>query len=189
MKKEDQNATGQQPGRGDAPGRKPDRDGDTKRPLEVLEFVLAGGKYAIDIHVVREIVDMVPITPIPRAPRYITGVINLRGEITNIVNLNLQLNLPDLPITKDQKIVVFTADTIKGSNVGIVVDSVSSVTMVPAARLKPPAVTAEGGKRSYVRGIISTGGAESGERQDGLVLLLDILKLFKDIEAKQTPAA
>ena len=82
--------------------------------IEVVEFALADGRYAIDIHLIREIVEMVPITPIPRAPPYITGVINLRGEITNIVNLNKHLALPPKELSKSQKIIVFTADTIKG---------------------------------------------------------------------------
>jgi len=53
--------------------------------VDIVEFVLGGERYALDIQLAREIVEMIPITPIPRAPSYISGVINLRGEITNIL--------------------------------------------------------------------------------------------------------
>ena len=159
------------------------------RTFEVVEFDLAGGRYAIDINLVREIVEMVPITPIPRAPHYITGVINLRGEITNIVNLTMHLHLPDQPVTENQKIIVFTADTVKGNNVGIVVDSISSVTTVTPSQIKSSVSSDEERKGKYVKAIISFAGEESSERHDGLVIWLDILKLFKDIESKQSPAA
>ena len=82
---------------------------------EVLEFTLGAENYALDINIVREIVEMMPITVIPRAPVYITGVINLRGEIVNIVNLNTFLKLSDRPITKDQKIIVLKKDSKSGS--------------------------------------------------------------------------
>ena len=65
---------------------------------EVLEFTLGNEHYALDITPVREIVEMTPITVIPRAPEHITGVINLRGEIVNILNLNSFLKLPNQPI-------------------------------------------------------------------------------------------
>ncbi len=48
--------------------------------IDVVEFELGGERYALDINLAREIVEMIPITPIPRAPPFISGVINLRGR-------------------------------------------------------------------------------------------------------------
>ena len=53
---------------------------------------------------------MIPITPIPRSPAYISGVINLRGEITNIMNLNTLLGLPGEKARENQKIIVLVPD-------------------------------------------------------------------------------
>jgi len=152
--------------------------------IEVIEFALADGRYAIDINIIREIVEMVPITPIPRAPPYITGVINLRGEITNIVNLNKHLALPPKELSKSQKIIVFTADTIKGNNVGIVVDSVASVVVVPVSQVKQASEESGEKEGNYVKGIINMSSAGETKQGSGLVIWLDILKLFKNIEKK-----
>ena len=153
-------------------------------PQEVVEFTLAGRRYAIDIQRVREIIDMVPITPIPRTPRFITGVINLRGDITNIVNFNEQLRLPDRPVTAGQKIIVFAADAVRATNVGMVVDGVSSVVLVNASQVKP-AVDAGRRGRSFVRSVICISGTGSDARSDGLVIWLDIEKLFADIQSRK----
>jgi len=63
--------------------------------IDVVEFEICNEHYALDISLTREIVEMVPITPVPRAPPHIAGIINLRGEITNIINLNQILNLKE----------------------------------------------------------------------------------------------
>ena len=98
--------------------------------VEVVEFMLGGERYALDIHLVREIVEMIQITPIPRAPPYISGVINLRGEITNIMNLNTMLGLVHTDQRENQKIIVLVPEAVAGSNVGIIVDDVIGVLQV-----------------------------------------------------------
>ena len=98
--------------------------------IDVVEFELGGERYALDIQLAREIVEMIPITPIPRAPPYISGVINLRGEITNIMNLNALLGLTNTEIRSNQKIIVLVPEAAGGSNVGIIVDDVISVMQV-----------------------------------------------------------
>ena len=102
--------------------------------VDVVEFELSGERYALDIQLAREIVEMIPITPIPRSPPFISGVINLRGEITNIMNLNTILGLPDQEVRANQKIIVLVPQAANGNNVGIIVDDVSSVTQAVARR-------------------------------------------------------
>jgi purine-binding chemotaxis protein CheW len=98
--------------------------------VEVVEFILGGEHYALDIHLAREIVEMLQITPIPRAPHYISGVINLRGEITNIMNLNSMLGLVNQEVRDNQKIIVLVPEAVSGSNIGIIVDDVIGVLQV-----------------------------------------------------------
>jgi len=90
--------------------------------INVVEFEIGGTLYALDIHLAREIVEMMPITPIPRAPAHIAGIINLRGEITNIIRLNTLLGLQEQEQNDNQKIIVLVAEATGGSNVGIIVD-------------------------------------------------------------------
>lgn len=96
----------------------------------VVEFQIGGSLYALDIHLAREIVEMMPITPIPRAPSYLEGIMNLRGEITSIVNLSQMLGLAVQERGEGQKIIVLTSEASGGSNVGVIVDDVHSVIQV-----------------------------------------------------------
>jgi purine-binding chemotaxis protein CheW len=149
---------------------------------EVLEFTLGTEDYALDINIVREIVDMVPITAIPRAPIHISGVINLRGEIVNIVNLNTFLKLPDCPITKGQKIIVLMAEVANGNNVGIIVDTVSSVTEILSSQVDCMTSGLAGNESRYIKGIINSGQGKEETENKSLIIWLDIQKMFKDIE-------
>jgi purine-binding chemotaxis protein CheW len=149
---------------------------------EVLEFTLESENYALDINIVREIVEMMPITVIPRAPEHIRGVINLRGEIVNIVNLSTFLKLPVRPVTKDQKIIVLMAEVANGNNVGIIVDTVSSVTEIGASQVDCMTESIAGNEAKYIKGIInSVQGGQEKERR-ALIIWLNIQKMFKDIE-------
>lgn len=149
---------------------------------EVLEFTLGSEHYALDITPVREIVEMTPITVIPRAPGHITGVINLRGEIVNILNLNSFLKLPNQPITESQKIIVFMADAAKGNNVGVIVDNVSSVTEISTAQVDLMTEGIAGNESRYIKGIINTRTDDGEDTGKGLIIWLDIQKMFNDIE-------
>lgn len=149
---------------------------------EVLEFSLGTENYALDINIVREIVEMMPITIIPRAPVHITGVINLRGEIVNIVNLNTFLKIPVRPITKDQKIIVLMPDAAGGNNVGMIVDNVSSVTEISASQVDCMTDSIVGNDAKYIKGIITQDQDSKEGGRKTLVIWLDIHKMFKDIE-------
>ena len=149
---------------------------------EVLEFSLGTELYALDINIVREIVEMIPITAIPRAPVHIRGVINLRGEIVNIVNLNTFLKLPDRPITRDQKIIVLMADVANGNNVGVIVDNVRSVTEISASQVDYMTASLAGNNSQYIKGIINAGKDAQEKEDKSLIIWLDVHKMFKDIE-------
>jgi purine-binding chemotaxis protein CheW len=149
---------------------------------EVLEFTLGTEDYALDINIVREIVEMMPITAIPRAPVHISGVINLRGEIVNIVNLNTFLKIPNRPITKGQKIIVLMAEVANGNNVGVIVDTVSSVTEISASQVDCMTESLAGNEAKYIKGIINSGQGSVETDKKSLIIWLDIQKMFKDIE-------
>jgi purine-binding chemotaxis protein CheW len=149
---------------------------------EVLEFTLGSENYALDINIVREIVEMMPITEIPRAPVHIRGVINLRGEIVNIVNQNTFLKLPDRPITKDQKIIVLMAEVAGGNNVGVIVDTVKSVSQIASEQVDCMTEGLAGNESRYIKGIINTATDVKNEEQKTLIIWLDVHKMFKDIE-------
>ncbi|MFA5236919.1 MAG: chemotaxis protein CheW [Methanoregula sp.] len=149
--------------------------------IEVVEFELGGERYALDINLVREIVEMIPITPIPRAPPFISGVINLRGEITNIMNLNTLLGLPDKEIRDNQKIIVLVPEAANGNNVGIIVDDVSSVRQVPESDIENIGAGISSEFSRFVKGIIKVSGDDTEDTRKDLVIWLDMEKVLADL--------
>ncbi|MDD3621296.1 MAG: chemotaxis protein CheW [Methanofollis sp.] len=99
--------------------------------IDIVEFEIAGERYALDIELAREIVEMVPITPVPRSPAHIAGIINLRGEITTVMRLSSILNIPEsTEEERQQKIIILVPEAAGGTNVGVIVDDVLSVMQV-----------------------------------------------------------
>jgi purine-binding chemotaxis protein CheW len=146
--------------------------------IEVVEFTLGGKRYALDIQLVREIVVMMPITPIPRAPEFVSGVLNLRGEITYIINLNKLLDVDDPDIRKDQKIIVFVPGAAKKNNVGIIVDNVSSVFQVPRTDIEIMQDNASSKIAGFVKGIIKLKSDDHEKKSKGLLIWIDMEKIF-----------
>lgn len=146
--------------------------------IEVVEFALGGKRYALDIQLVREIVVMMPITPIPRAPEFVSGVLNLRGEITYIINLNKLLDVEDKEIRKDQKIIVFVPGAAKKNNVGIIVDNVSSVFQVPEEDIEKMQDKASSKISGFVKGIIKLKSDDNEKKSKGLLIWIDMEKIF-----------
>jgi purine-binding chemotaxis protein CheW len=153
--------------------------------VDVVEFELGGERYALDIQLAREIVEMIPITPIPRAPPYISGVINLRGEITNIMNLNTLLGLPNQEIRDNQKIIVLVPDAAGGSNVGIIVDDVSSVLQITEADIDHMGEGFTAESSSFVKGIIKIKSDDPEKKNKSLIIWIDMLKVLKDLAGHQ----
>jgi purine-binding chemotaxis protein CheW len=149
--------------------------------VDVVEFELGGERYALDIQLAREIVEMIPITPIPRAPPFISGVINLRGEITNIMNLNTLLGLPNQEIRNNQKIIVLVPEAAGGSNVGIIVDDVSSVLQVAESDIEHMGEGFASEFSTFVKGIIKIKGDEGEKKGKSLIIWIDMQKVLKDL--------
>ncbi len=149
--------------------------------IDVVEFELGGERYALDINLAREIVEMMPITPIPRAPPFISGVINLRGEITNIMNLNTLLALPDKEVRNNQKIIVLVPEAAKGNNIGIIVDDVSSVRQVPESDIEHIGAGISSEFSQFVKGIIKVSSDDTEKKKKDLIIWLDMEKVITDL--------
>ncbi|MBW2241970.1 MAG: purine-binding chemotaxis protein CheW [Deltaproteobacteria bacterium] len=96
---------------------------------EFLAFPLGADRYALPVERVREIVRLRQITPVPRVPRKILGIISLRGEIVQVLDLAQRLGgVPNRP-TPTTRIVVLHGD--EGNAAGLLVEGVASVLRVP----------------------------------------------------------
>jgi len=152
--------------------------------VEVVEFMLGGERYALDIHLVREIVEMLQITPIPRAPHYISGVVNLRGEITNIMNLNSMLGLKNHDLRDNQKIIVLVPEAVSGSNVGIIVDDVIGVLQVAEADVERLGEGLASEVSDFVKGIIKIKRDEADKKSTYLIIWIDMQKVIEEVAKK-----
>ncbi|WOF16982.1 chemotaxis protein CheW [Methanoplanus sp. FWC-SCC4] len=153
--------------------------------IDVVVFEISKTLYALDINLAREIVEMMPITPVPRAPSHIAGIINLRGEITNIINLNRILNLPENEDIESQKIIVLVPEATGGSNIGIIVDNVHSVIQVDEDRIDPMDNAIS--KEAYVKGIIKEkSDIAEGEGKTDLIIWIDLSLILADLYEERT---
>ncbi len=148
---------------------------------QLVVFNLANEDYGVDIAAVDGIVKMQPITAVPRAPNFIEGITNLRGEVLPVIDLRKRFGLPPGETSKETRIVNVEMDGIK---VGMVVDAVSEVLRVPEEAIEPPSpiiiagngddALAAGGRNTFITGI-----AKVGER---LIILLDLAKVLNPTE-------
>jgi len=89
-----------------------------------LTFFLEDDEYGFEILKVQEILGMMSVTPVPRTPTFVQGVVNLRGKVIPIIDLRLKFAMPAVPQTEETCIIVVLA---QGVAMGIVVDKVSTV--------------------------------------------------------------
>ncbi len=93
-----------------------------------LTFSLAGEEYGIGILKVKEIIGMMPVTPVPQTPLFVKGVINLRGKVIPVLDLRLKFGMEEIDYTERTTIIVVEVGLESGLvEIGIVVDSVSEV--------------------------------------------------------------
>ncbi len=135
--------------------------------LQLVSFQLDQEEFAIDILGVQEIIRVVEITPVPNAPYYVEGVINLRGKVIPIVNLRSRFGLSPASPSKETRIIVVE---VLDSILGFIVDSVEEVLRLPEVCMEPPPISGRGGSDEFHKGI---------GRVDGrLLILLDLPLLF-----------
>lgn len=102
-----------------------------------LTFKLADEEYGMGILKVREIIGLMEITAVPRAPHHIRGVVNLRGKIVPVLDLRRKFGLPDVELKRENCIITAMIDTAgEGLMVGLLVDSVSEVLMVAESEIE-----------------------------------------------------
>lgn len=118
--------------------------------LQLLALELAGSPYALPVERVREIVRLRPITPVPRVPGEVLGVISLRGEIVQVVDLRRRLGLAERPPARATRVVI--AHAMDGHVAGLLVDSVTEVMSLDGGALRPPTGPSEAVASLCVRG-------------------------------------
>jgi len=158
--------------------------------VQLCTFRIAGEDYAIDIMRVREIINPVEVTRVPRAPRFVEGVIRLRGEVIPVVDVRKRFGQPaGAPGRKTRYLIVIVA----GRRIGLVVDEVCEVLRLRRGEIRPaPALVGEGGPRFFLGVCGGDGVAASGRRGGGssrLRLLLNVKALLDPAQPGEAEAA
>lgn len=147
--------------------------------VQVVEFIVGDDKFAVNLFDVKEIVEASKITPLPHAPVYIRGIIDLRGEITTIVDLRklLQITKGNSADTEDLRFIVLDESVTDGKT-GVVVDEVTSVLTVKISEIDQHSHGA--GDESHILGVIKKEVGERGESKKELVIWIDISGLIRE---------
>lgn len=106
--------------------------------LKFLTFCLDGEEYGLPILSVREIIGVIAVTPVPRQPAYVKGVINLRGKIIPVVDMRVKCGMARVETTSESCIIVVDVSDSEGQvqQVGALVDSVREVCVIPTDNIQ-----------------------------------------------------
>lgn len=139
--------------------------GTDARAGKYLSFFLNGEEYGLGILKVQEIIGKQPITPVPRTPEYIRGVINLRGRIIPIMDLKMKFGMGQTEVTDESCIIVTQTS---GVMMGVLVDKVSEVLNINSNDIEDTPSFGVSVDTAFLLGVGKTG--------DKVRLLLDIDK-------------
>lgn len=137
------------------------------QPGQYLTFQLMSEQYGVAIETVREINQYGEVTPVPRTPDFVKGVMNLRGKIIPVINLRLKFGMDSQSNTRDTCIIVIDTEI---GQVGMIVDSVKEVVDLQATQIEPAPVLGNEKSMSFVRGM--------GKIDNRVVILVDIVSAF-----------
>lgn len=132
-----------------------------------LTFFAGSEEYGLQIHKVREIFGMMPVTPVPQLPHHILGVINLRGRVIQVTDFRARVGMFNQEHTSETCIIVVETC---GVDVGMVVDKVSEVVNIAGESIEAAPSFGVGVNTDFLLGI--------GKAEKGVKLLLDIDKVL-----------
>lgn len=139
---------------------------------QLVIFKLDNEYYGIEISRVQEVIKCKAITPLPKTPKFLRGIINLRSKIISVLDVRNLFNLPSVGETKEGRIIVVSVNNM---TVGMVVDSVNEVIHLPDNVVESPELLAtQTLRQDMIEGI--------GRLENRLILLLAVDKLIENID-------
>ena len=139
--------------------------------LQWVTFQLDRETYGINVMQVQEVLRYTEIAPVPGAPDYVLGIINLRGNVVTVIDTRSRFGLPPAEVSENSRIVIIEADK---QVIGIMVDSVAEVVYLRSSEIDvaPSVGTEENAK--FIQGV--------SNRDGELLILVDLNKLLSDEE-------
>ncbi|MCH8552535.1 MAG: chemotaxis protein CheW [Natronospirillum sp.] len=131
--------------------------------LQWMTFNLAEEVYGLDVMNIKEVLRHTEISPVPGAPPYVLGIINLRGNVVTVIDARTRFGLDTAEVTDDTRIVVIETDA---ETIGIMVDSVSEVIYLKESEIEPPPNVGSDEMSHYIKGVCN--------RDDTLIILINL---------------
>ena len=142
---------------------------------QYMTFKLGNELFAINVSQVREILEVSQITKVPTAPRYMRGVVNVRGQATPVVDFRLKFGLSESPDTVHSRIIVMELELDGEATVlGGIADSVHEVIELDPGSINPPPRIAMRWRTDFIQGM--------GKRGDDFIIILDVNAVFSSEE-------
>ena len=139
--------------------------------LQWVTFQLENETYGINVMQVQEVLRYTEIAPVPGAPEYVLGIINLRGNVVTVIDTRSRFGLPSGDVSENSRIVIIEAEK---QVIGIMVDSVAEVVYLRSSEIDAaPAVGTEE-RAKFIQGV--------SNRDGQLLILVDLNKLLSDEE-------
>ena len=132
-----------------------------------LTFYLQDEIYGVKISDVKEIIAMMKTTPVPKTPKFIKGVMNLRGNIIPVVDMRLKFDMPEIEPQMYTAIVIIT---IEGKNIGFIVDKVEEVVNVDDENISPPPEFGSHVETKFIENM--------AKQKNKVIMILDLIALF-----------
>ena len=142
---------------------------------QVITFTLGDETYGVEVTKVREILTYPKVTELPNASAWVKGVINLRGEVTPIIDLRMRFKTSEMP-EYGERTIVLAARTADNRMVGMVVDSVQDMETIEWENMAPPPEMGTTVGSENLRGLIKT--------DERMIVILDIERVLdkKELE-------
>ncbi len=139
--------------------------------LQCVTFTLEDETYGIDVMQVQEVLREVEVAPVPGAPHYVLGIINLRGNVVSVIDARTRFGLPTKESDDMTRIIVIEAQQ---QIIGILVDSVAEVVDIDRKDIDTAPNVGNSETAKYIDGVVSRG--------DSLLILVDLNKLLSEEE-------
>jgi purine-binding chemotaxis protein CheW len=139
--------------------------------LQWVTFRLENESYGINVMQVQEVLRHTEIAPVPGAPPYVLGIINLRGNVVTVIDTRSRFALPDAETTDQTRIVIIEAES---QVVGILVDAVAEVVYLRQSEIETTPNVGNEESAKFIQGVC--------HKNDELLILVDLEKLMSDEE-------
>lgn len=139
--------------------------------LQWVTFRLAGETYGINVMQVQEVLRYTEIAPVPGAPGYVLGIINLRGNVVTVIDTRNRFGLESGEMTDNTRIVIIETE---GHVIGVLVDSVAEVVYLRQSEIETAPNVGNDESAKFIQGVC--------HKNDELLILIELNKLLTDTE-------